>query len=113
MKVREKRIGHPAHGFGPVLMTVDAVDAYSQNLGVCPFEFAQEGLNSRDLQGSGGGPIQGIKHEHDVFIALELAQLELLAVQLAGQLEIRRLLSDLNHSCDPSSFPGEFRYSSA
>ena len=79
-------------------MTVDAVDAYSQNLGVCPFEFAQQGLNSRDLQRSGRRPIQRIKHEHHVFITLELAQLEFLAVQLTGQLEIRCLLSDFNHS---------------
>jgi hypothetical protein len=78
-------------------MTVDTVDAYSQNLGVCPFEFAQQGLNSRDFEGSGWGPIQGIKHEHDVFIALKLAQLEFLAVELARQFEIRSLLSDLNH----------------
>jgi hypothetical protein len=98
MEVGQKRERYPTHRLGPVTMAVDTVNAHTQHLGVCPVEFAQKGLNPRDLKGSGGRPVQGIKHQHHVFFALELAEAELLAVQLTRQLEIGRLLSNFDHN---------------
>lgn len=78
-------------------MRKSAIDAHTQNLGVTGLELVLEGFESRDLLASGGCPIQGIEHQHDVFLTLELAQGELRATQMARQLEIGCWLSNFNH----------------
>lgn len=78
-------------------MGKSAIDAYTQHLGVAALELALQSFESRDLLASSGCPIQGIEHQHDIFLPLELAQGELGSSQMADQFEIRRLFADFNH----------------
>lgn len=83
-------------------MRKTAIDTHTQNLGITGLELALQSFEPRYLLASGGCPIQGIEHQHDVFVALELAQGELRTTQMAGQLEIGGLLANLDHD-EPSS----------
>ena len=78
-------------------MREPAVNTYTHNLGVTGLELLFQSLQARNLLGSSGCPIQRIEHQHDVFLPFELAEREFGSAQMAGQLEVRRLLADFNH----------------
>ena len=103
MEVLQKRERNPAQRLRPIVMGKSAIDAHTQNLGVTGLELVLEGFESRHLLASGGCPIQGIEHQHNVLLPLELAQGELRATQMANQLKIGGLLTNLDHD-DFSSF---------
>ena len=97
MEILQQRERHAAQRFRPVIVGKSAIDAHTQHLGVTGLELALESFESRDLLASSRRPIQGIEHQHDIFLALELIQGELGASEMADEFEIRRLFADFNH----------------
>ena len=97
VKVLKQWEGYAAQRLCPVVMGESAVDANTQNLGVAALELAFDRFESRNLLASSRCPIQWIEHQHDVFLAFELAQRKLGSSQVAHKLKIRRLLSNSDH----------------
>src|SRR5437868_6688697 len=65
------------------------VHAYTQDLGVCAFQFLQLILEGLHLFLSTAGESKDVKREHDIFLAAEVGELYFLSV-LVTQLEIGR-----------------------
>ena len=74
VKIAQQGVGDTAQAISPGLQAGDAVDADAQNLGMDPFEPVEDRLVRRDLARSYRRPGQGKESQHDIALAVKVAQ---------------------------------------
>lgn len=96
MEVRQKGIGDAVKRPRPCLVTILAINADTQDLGITGLELLLERFESRDFNASCRGEIQWIKHKQNILGTIEARELHR-GVQMAVQLEIGGRGSCIDH----------------
>ena len=63
LKIGQQGKGNTPEIAGPVGMAMNAVDADTQNLGVCGLEARQKSLDARHFLASGGCPVEWVEEK--------------------------------------------------
>lgn len=88
MEVCEQGELDPLETISPGLVTVLRVDAQTQNLGLGRVELLQQSVQTRNLDASSRGEVEGVGHEEDILLATELGQRHR-SVEMTVEREVR------------------------